>query len=386
MNCDDSNPCTTDSCGAGVCSHVDNGTCGNGPFQESGGQVVIEAEHPHLNTPRSNHTWTQVANASASGGQLMRVDPNNNSNINANFVGTSPELRYDVTFQTTGTYYVWLRGSGATQDDDSAHVGIDNTGPATSDRISTFTSSLGWSRATIDGPVATINVTSTGLHRISLYMREDGFSVDKLILTTNNNFTPSAAGPAESPRTTPPPQCSTGAQCSDGNPCTNDVCTGGVCSNPAANEGGSCGDDGNLCTNDVCSAGACTHPNNTAPCADDGSSCTNDVCSAGMCTHPNNGSCGTPGPCTGLCTNPVRFTSNNYQSGNLGTAATCHETTANLAGGVCGNFAAGRTLTVNGQTMTCNSGNWSALPAKVNGGYCIRTNAGNQAWAYFATW
>jgi hypothetical protein len=41
---------------------------------------------------------------------------------------------------------------------------------------------------------------------------------------------------------------------------------------------------------------------------------------------------------------------------------------------------------VNGKQMTCNNGNWSALPAKVNGGYCITTTAGNQAWAYFSTW
>jgi hypothetical protein len=76
----------------------------------------------------------------------------------------------------------------------------------------------------------------------------------------------------------------------------------------------------------------------------------------------------------------------NYQSGNLGTAATCHQTTANLAGGNCGNFASGRTLMVNGVTMTCNSGNWSSLPPKSNGGYCVQTTAGNHPWAYFTTW
>jgi hypothetical protein len=80
------------------------------------------------------------------------------------------------------------------------------------------------------------------------------------------------------------------------------------------------------------------------------------------------------------------FAGPNYSSGNLGTAATCHQTTASLASGNCGNFAAGRTLTVNSTQMQCNSGNWASLPAKRNGGYCIQTTAGDYPWAYFATW
>jgi endo-1,3-1,4-beta-glycanase ExoK len=170
----------------------------------------------------------------------------------------------------------------------------------------------------------------------------------------------------------------------DGNTCTSDVCSAGACTHP--NNTSSCADDGNTCTSDVCSAGACTHPNNTSSCADDGNACTNDVCSAGACTHPSNSTCTAGTPCTGLCTNPVTFTSSNYNSGNIGTGAACYQTTSNLNGGVCGNFAAGRKLTVNGVQMSCGS-NWpSPMPAKRNGGYCIQTNAGSYPWAYFASW
>ncbi len=87
-------------------------------------------------------------------------------------------------------------------------------------------------------------------------------------------------------------------------------------------------------------------------------------------------------PCAGLCTGPVVFTSNNYQSGNLGTGATCHQTTANLYGGNCSNIGS-RTLKVNGTTMSCNG--WS-LPAKRNGGYCIQVTAGTPSYTSFATW
>ena len=92
-------------------------------------------------------------------------------------------------------------------------------------------------------------------------------------------------------------------------------------------------------------------------------------------------------PCAGLCTNPVTFTINgSYQSGNLGTGAVCYQTTATMHGGNCGNFVSPRTLKVNGTTEPCTGGNWSSLPAKRNGGYCIQTTTGNQPWAYFTAW
>jgi hypothetical protein len=84
-----------------------------------------------------------------------------------------------------------------------------------------------------------------------------------------------------------------------------------------------------------------------------------------------------------LCSNPVVFAGPGYQSGNVGTGATCHETLANLQGGNCSNVSSPRVLTVNGVAMSC--GGW-ALPAKRNGGYCIQLNAGTPAWSAFATW
>src|SRR6185436_19422079 len=51
--------------------------------------------------------------------------------------------------------------------------------------------------------VATINVTTTGIHTLNLWMREDGAIVDKVLLTSNTSYTPSGVGPAESSRTVP---------------------------------------------------------------------------------------------------------------------------------------------------------------------------------------
>jgi len=91
---------------------------------------------------------------------------------------------------------------------------------------------------------------------------------------------------------------------------------------------------------------------------------------------------GGSGPCASFCANPTIYSTANFQSGNLTTAARCFQTTANLAGGNCSNMT-GRTLSVNGTTANCNG--WS-LPAKVNNGYCIQVTAGGVDWASFATW
>lgn len=144
-------------------------------------------------------------------------------------------------------------------------------------------------------------------------------------------------------------------------------------------------DDGNECTTDVCDPLlGCSALDNTLPCTDDGDTCTTDVCAAGACTHPDIPACGVDAsPCDAFCDNPTPF-SGNYSSGNLGVAATCHETTSSLNGGVCGNFSNARKLSVNGVLLSCSS-TWT-LPPQVNGGYCVQTTAGDFPWAYFVTW
>jgi lysophospholipase L1-like esterase len=62
-----------------------------------------------------------------------------------------------------------------------------------------FTTSFTFRRTTIDGPVATIVVPSTGLHTFHLWMREDGMKVDKILLRKSSSSTaPAGAGRSES--------------------------------------------------------------------------------------------------------------------------------------------------------------------------------------------
>ena len=92
-----------------------------------------------------------------------------------------------------------------------------------------------------------------------------------------------------------------------------------------------------------------------------------------------------PSPCSGLCANPVAFSvpdGTTFDSGPLGTNATCHETTSELLTGTSEDFG-NRTLTVNGRQMP-SSGNWPyPLPPQRNHGYCIQTTPSQSGAASF---
>jgi len=115
-----------------------------------------------------------------------------------------------VNFTKTGTHYFWFRGSDG--GGNSINAGIDGDSPdPTMNNIdegccgtrlvpggTTFT----WIRgidATPEGR-SQFEIAQAGLHTINVWMREDGQIVDKFLITTDANFTPTGAGPDESTR------------------------------------------------------------------------------------------------------------------------------------------------------------------------------------------
>jgi uncharacterized delta-60 repeat protein len=159
------------------------------------GLLVIEAEFDQGNTAWGNVAWTLVEPAGASN-RAMQVLPNNGVGLDNYLAG--PRLDYRIEFTQTGVHYLWLRGMGATSGDDSVHLGLDGQAISTADRaVIPAGSSFKWSKASLDGPVLTINVTTPGLHTLNLYMREDGAVVDRILLTTSSSYNPgTGVGPA----------------------------------------------------------------------------------------------------------------------------------------------------------------------------------------------
>ena len=80
-------------------------------FQETEGQVVMEAEHFAENVGRSDRAWlTQTVLADYVGGSYISAVPDTDLQFTTTYTATSPDLSYTINFTTTGTYYVWLRG------------------------------------------------------------------------------------------------------------------------------------------------------------------------------------------------------------------------------------------------------------------------------------
>lgn len=165
----------------------------------AGNLLVLEVEDYTQRASRSGRDWTMRRPTGYAGSGAMMV-PGTNLVIDTPNTATAPRLDYNVEFAAAGTHYVWLRAAGASTADDSFHVGLNGVAQASSDRISGFGTALGWGRATTDGPVATLNVPSAGVHTLNLWMREDGAVVDRILLTTDSAYVPAAAGPAASPR------------------------------------------------------------------------------------------------------------------------------------------------------------------------------------------
>src|SRR3989344_2988996 len=84
--------------------------------------------------------------------------------------------------------------------DDSVHVGLNGAAVTSSDRMTIATlGSWVWSKKTMDSSSATIIIPSIGVYTLNVWMREDLFRLDRILLTTGTT-TPSGSGPAESPR------------------------------------------------------------------------------------------------------------------------------------------------------------------------------------------
>jgi hypothetical protein len=164
------------------------------------GLVSIEVEHFDSVTSAGGHDWVTVEFDGASGSASLQSLPNDGASINTDFETSSPRLDFLVDFALDGRHFIWLRGIGASGTDDSAHVGLDGAGQQSSDRMSRFSNTWQWSKATMDGKRAFLDVPSAGEHVLNIWMREDGFVLDKVVLTTDRTYRPEGLGPDESPR------------------------------------------------------------------------------------------------------------------------------------------------------------------------------------------
>ena len=174
------------------------------PLQQSAdgqGLVSIEAENFDANVSQGGYAWTANSTSGYSGTGSLRASPNNGTSLTQGYVANSPRLDYQINFVATGTHYLWVRALGPTRSDDSLHAGLDGNALGSADHITgVYGNTWVWSRSTMDGPIAKINVTTPGLHVLNVWMREDGLILDKLVMTLDKAYVPTGYGPPQSPR------------------------------------------------------------------------------------------------------------------------------------------------------------------------------------------
>ncbi|MEM7797885.1 MAG: hypothetical protein AAF633_01730 [Chloroflexota bacterium] len=180
------------------------------PYLEQDGLVIIEAEGYTAidfveGVPNWEETFTYGGLVS---GSVMEVMPNTGFTIKD--ITQSPALHYDIYFETPGSYNFFLRGL-ATGDpqflNDSVNVGF-NGEPLTVDLPFGFggfqNDVFTWRSVRDEISSISVVVEQPGTHRVTVWMREDGFAFDRLILSSDASIAPvesedTGIGPPGSP-------------------------------------------------------------------------------------------------------------------------------------------------------------------------------------------
>ncbi|KAA1243387.1 Ig-like domain-containing protein [Aquimarina sp. RZ0] len=195
---------------------------------ERNGVAAVEAEHFASQSKTDKRKWYTFdqnnsdgpkpdpdglhKNGSSGGGYLeilpdTRVthgDPLNGDNF-SNTPGKHAIIDYKVKFSSAGKYFVWVRAYSSGSEDNGVHVGINGTWPESGKRLQWCAGKNQWTWESKQRTDANhcgeaqrifLNVPSAGVHTISFSMREDGFEMDKFVLSKAYNK-PNGTGPAE---------------------------------------------------------------------------------------------------------------------------------------------------------------------------------------------
>jgi hypothetical protein len=196
---------------------------GLGVPEEVDGTVMIEAERFAQQSASEKRAWHFVG-----AGRVPRIEPDGDE---PHLVGASagayiealPDTRrthadplvpgenfspqpgkqavvaYPVRFRTPGRYYVWARAFSTGTEDNGIHVGLDGQWPSSGQRMQWCEGKGSWrweskqrtdtEHCGVPGAIY-LDVPTAGLHVVQVSMREDGFELDQILLTTNPSFAP----------------------------------------------------------------------------------------------------------------------------------------------------------------------------------------------------
>jgi hypothetical protein len=171
---------------------------------EADGRIEVEAESFVSQEKSDVRKWlVRSTIPGASGGAHIEVLPDTRRTHGdklihgenfSNKPGEMAIVSYRVRVARPGRYYVWVRAYSTGTEDNGIHVGLNGLWPETGARMQWCEGKNTWrwqsSQRTEKNhcgePGAIwLDIPSSGEHTVSFSMREDGFRMDKFLLTLN---------------------------------------------------------------------------------------------------------------------------------------------------------------------------------------------------------
>jgi hypothetical protein len=173
-------------------------------FFEQAGQLILEAESYYAidDHGETEARWEPDTVATGfSGTAYVEGKSDVRRNFVLNYSTVAPELLYVAKIETPGTYRVWIRAMAPSRSNDSCFVGLDGKERSTREYhdFEDDPDNFLWSGNLRGGDPDLLEVEEPGLHLFSVWMKENGLLVDKILLTQDLEFTPEGLGPNESP-------------------------------------------------------------------------------------------------------------------------------------------------------------------------------------------
>lgn len=191
--------------------------------EEQGGFLVVEAERYTGVSKDGVRNWTLTRRdaapdiqpdpdpshaESASGGAYLEIlpdtrvthdDPLVHGESFSNAPGQVAIVSYKVRINTPGRYYVWACAHSTGSEDNGVHVGLNGEWPASGQRMQWCDGKRSWywesKQRTKEVHCGVpheiyLDIEQAGEHTISFSMREDGFELDRWLITTERDYNP----------------------------------------------------------------------------------------------------------------------------------------------------------------------------------------------------
>ncbi|MBB4079252.1 hypothetical protein GGR28_001872 [Lewinella aquimaris] len=154
------------------------------------GIIVIEAEAPTNNVAgRADfecRQWIEVVDTTASGGTYMTTD-DQTTHATPDKMWSAPRLDFEIEVTEIATHYIHIRHRGGSTSN-KFYLAVNHHFV---DKWKIANSSPQWSW---ESPQQGYSVTAAGTFLLSIIMRDDNTPIDKIIITTDRNYTPSTKG------------------------------------------------------------------------------------------------------------------------------------------------------------------------------------------------